>query len=165
MDTLLAATAPKIPAPLTLMHYPCAPVLRPHVAGYFAVDECADPALATTVSEAAGPDLLMLDLGPRPQAWLCPQDERWNLPLLTGPLFAARLAPGSAQMLLRLLPGTLLGQPLSLEAAMAQAEPHGDVAVQRLLLQMRIAPSIAFRIVALDRYLIARLVQDGESCR
>jgi hypothetical protein len=48
---------------------------------------------------------------------------------------------------------------------MAQAEPHGDVAVQRLLLQMRIAPSIAFRIVALDRYLIARLVQDGESCR
>jgi hypothetical protein len=160
MDTQLAAAA-KIPAPLTLMHYPCAPVLRPYVAGYFAVDECADPALTTTVSEAAAPDLLLLDLGPRPQAWLCPQDERWNLPLLSGPLFAARLAPGSAQTLLRLRPGTPIGQPLCLAPAMGQAEPNGDVAVQRLLLQMRAAPSVAFRIVALDRYLIARLIAPG----
>jgi hypothetical protein len=140
MNAQLAATTPQIPTPLTLQHYPAAPVLRAEVASYFSIDGPADASMLHA-ARADDETALVFDLGPRPLAWLL-RSGRSLAHAFDGPLFGALLKAGTAERL-------------------ARSEPGGAFATQRLLLQLRAAPSMAFRIVALDRYLIARLVAPG----
>jgi hypothetical protein len=129
---------PLIPTPLTLQHYPAAPVLRAQVASYFSVEGPADAALLKA-ARADDEAVLLFDLGPQPVAWMLRQGQRSIGHGFEGPLFGALLREGLAERL-------------------ARTEPDGAFATQRLLLQLKAAPSMAFRIVALDRYLMARLI-------
>lgn len=141
MNAQLAATAPQknAPMPLTLQHYPAAPVLRPYVNGYFSVEGPIDPDALQAAAE--GEAVLLCDLGAHPLAWML-RTHRLRERAFVGPLFGALLQPGVSE---RLLSG----------------DPDDGFRTQRLLLQLRAAPSMAFRIVALDRYLMARLVAAG----
>jgi hypothetical protein len=137
MNAQLAAAAPQpIPMPLTLQHYPAAPVLRPYVNGYFSVEGPIDPEALQAAAE--GEAVLLCDLGAHPLAWML-RPGRLREHAFVGPLFGALLQPGVAERLTR-------------------GDADAGFSTQRLLLQLRAAPSMAFRIVALDRYLIARLV-------
>jgi len=137
MNAQPAAAAPHtIPMPLTLQHYPAAPVLRPWVNGYFSVEGPIDP--HALQAAAVGETVLLFDLGAHPLAWML-RPGRLLEHAFVGPLFGALLQPGVAERL-------------------TQGDPDGAFSTQRLLLQLRAAQSMAFRIVALDRYLIARLV-------
>ena len=137
MNAQLAAVAPQpIPMPLTLQHFPAAPVLRPYVNGYFSVEGPIDPEALHAAAE--GEAVLLCDLGAHPLAWML-RASRLHQHTFVGPLFGALLQPGVAERLTR-------------------GDPDAGFSTQRLLLQLRAAPSMAFRIVALDRYLIARLV-------
>lgn len=132
-----AVAAPPIPMPLTLQHYPAAPVLRPFVNGYVSVEGPIDAEALQAAAE--GEAVLLCDLGSQPLAWML-RAGRLREHRFVGPLFGALLQPGVAERLTR------------------AGDPDAGFSTQRLLLQLRAAPSMAFRIVALDRYLIARLV-------
>lgn len=161
MNPVRSAAPARIPTPVTLQHYPAAPVLREHVASYFSVEEPADGAMAEELTNSSDDALLIFELGAQAQGWLCRAGARRDAPLFGGPLFGAWLKPGSAQALLRLRAHSPIAGVQAFDQAMAQAEPQGAATAQRLLRNLRAAPFMAFRIVALDRYLIARLVAAG----
>ena len=127
--------------PMTLQHYPVGPGLRPHAASYFSIDGPADAAdlrRALATDEAGTcPALLVFDLGTH---WwtLTPPTTPLRRQVFVGPVFGALLAAGAA-------------------ARLRQQAPDEPFATDRLGRELRAAPSTAFRIVAMDRFLRARL--------
>ncbi len=136
--------------PMTLQHYPAASDLRVHVTGYFSIDGPADSAELRRAWPEANADgealqgraMLVFDLGAR---WWAVASSTGLVPghMFVGPVFGALLKAGAGERLLN-------------------AQPDDAFATERLARQLRAAPSTAFRIVAMDRYLATRLMGAGK---
>lgn len=129
-----AAAAALVPP--TLQHYPPAPALRPGVQSYFSAEGRFDASIVDMLG-AGDARILLFDLGDARVAWMLRRGTRRHL-RFKGPLFGAVLKACTA-------------------TALPRHGRDGAFAARRLLLQLRAAPSMAFRIVALDLYLGTRL--------